>query len=107
MSTNQKYENVDLTTRANIHFDGKCVSHDFVASDGSHKSAGVILPARLTFKTSQREIMECVAGSCRVLIKGEPEWRVCAGGELFSIPADSGFEIEVLDEPFHYICHYG
>ena len=40
-----------ISTRANVYFDGKCVSHSVTLADGSKKSVGVILPSRLTFKT--------------------------------------------------------
>ncbi|AUN95500.1 pyrimidine/purine nucleoside phosphorylase [Pseudazoarcus pumilus] len=107
MSITEKYSGVELTTAGNVYFDGKCVSHDFVTADGVHKSVGVVLPAKLTFGTSKPEVMECVAGGCRYLLKGASEWKTCSPGEMFSIPENSGFDIEVADEPFHYICHYG
>ncbi len=104
MSQNQ-IDGVTLATKANVYFDGKCVSHSFVLADGTKKSAGVILPARLTFNTGAAEIMETVAGSCRVLLKGETEWKNYGEGQSFSVPANSSFEIEV-SEPYHYICHF-
>lgn len=106
MSITEKYSGVELKTAANVYFDGKCVSHSFVTADGTHKSVGVVLPSRLTFGTGKPEIMECVAGSCRYLLKGESEWKTCSAGEMFSVPGDSSFDIEVA-EAFHYICHYG
>lgn len=107
MSITERFEQVELTTRGNVYFDGKCVSHDFVTRDGVRKSVGVIQPASLTFTTGTPEVMECVAGGCRYLLKGEQEWKSCAAGEFFSVPADSSFQIEIEGEPFHYICHYG
>ncbi len=103
----ERYESVTLLTRANVYFDGKCVSHSFVLADGTKKSAGVILPARLTFNTGAPEIMECVAGACRYRLAGEADWKSCAAGESFVVPGDSSFDIEVTGEPFHYICHFG
>lgn len=107
MSVTEKIDGVSLTTRANVYFDGKCVSHGFVLADGTQKSAGVVLPSSLTFGTAAPEIMECVAGRCRVRMHGEAEWRGYGPGESFKVPANSSFDIEVADEPFHYICHYG
>lgn len=107
MSVTESFDGVSLTTRANVYFDGKCVSHGFVLPDGSRKSVGVVLPARLTFGTAAPEIMECVAGGCRVRMPGETEWNIVTAGESFAVPADSSFDIEVVGEPFHYICHYG
>jgi uncharacterized protein YaiE (UPF0345 family) len=107
MSVTERFDDVSLTTKASVYFDGKCVSHSFVLADGTRKSVGVVLPAALTFGTAAPEIMECVAGSCRVRMKGESEWKTYAAGQSFAVPADSSFDIEVSGEPFHYICHYG
>lgn len=107
MSANKKIEGVSLEPKANVYFDGKCVSHAFILADGTKKSAGVVLPAKLTFGTGAPEIMECVAGACRVRLKGDDAWRDIAAGESFSVPGDSSFDIEVSGEPFHYICHFG
>lgn len=106
MSQNQ-FDNVSVVTKANVYFDGKCVSHGIVLADGTKKSVGVILPAKLSFSTGAPEIMETVAGSCRVLLKGETEWKTYAAGERFDVPGNSSFEIEVVGEPYHYICHFG
>lgn len=107
MSVTEKIDGVSLITKANVYFDGKCVSHGFVLADGTKKSAGVVLPATLTFGTVAPEVMECVAGRCRVRMQGESEWKVYGPGESFAVPGDSSFDIEVAGEPFHYICHYG
>lgn len=101
----EKIDNVSVMTKANVYFDGKCVSHTVQFADGVKKSVGVILPATLTFNTGVPEIMECVAGSCRYKIKGE-DWKTSAAGQSFKVPGNSSFDIEVT-EPYHYICHFG
>ncbi|MEW6678053.1 MAG: pyrimidine/purine nucleoside phosphorylase [Pseudomonadota bacterium] len=101
-----QFDNVSVITKANVYFDGKCVSHTVQFADGSKKSVGVVLPASLTFNTGAPEIMECVAGACRYRLKGE-DWKTSQAGESFSIPANSSFDIEVSGEPYHYICHFG
>ncbi|MCX7171393.1 MAG: pyrimidine/purine nucleoside phosphorylase [Proteobacteria bacterium] len=65
-----QFENVTVLKQANVYFDGKCISHTVQFSDGSKKSVGVILPATLTFNTGVAEIMEGVAGACRMRLKG-------------------------------------
>lgn len=96
---------VTLTTKANVYFDGKCISHAFTLADGTRKSAGVVLPATLTFSTGAAEIMECVGGACEYRLAGSDTWVRSAAGESFRIGANSSFDIRVT-EPYHYICHY-
>lgn len=102
-----QFDNVAVVKQANVYFDGKCVSHTVQFADGTRKSVGVILPATLTFNTGAPEIMETVAGSCRVKLAGESEWKSYGAGESFKVPANSSFDIEVKDEPYHYVCHFG
>mgnify|MGYP001230765294 CR=1 FL=1 len=97
--------NVTLTTKANVYFDGKCVSHSFTTPQGEKKSVGVVLAATLNFGTAVAEIMECVAGECRYRLQGGADWVAVQAGESFEVPANSSFDIEVA-EAFHYICHY-
>jgi hypothetical protein len=104
--TTEKFDNISVATKANVYFDGKCVSHGITLADGTKKSVGVILPASLTFNTGAAEIMECVGGSCEYKLAGSGEWRKSKVGEKFSVPAHSSFEIRVA-EPYHYICHFG
>ena len=109
MSTTQ-FDGVSVTTTANVYFDGKCVSHNIVLADGSKKSLGVILPtallASLKFNTGAPEVMELVQGACRVKLAGGDAWVDYAGGQSFSVPANSSFEIEVT-QAVHYVCHFG
>ena len=107
MSITEKIDGIAVTTKANVYFDGKCVSHGIQFADGTKKSVGVILPATLTFNTGAPEIMEGVAGSCRVRLKGESEWKTYGAGESFNVPGNSSFDIEVEGDPYHYICHFG
>jgi uncharacterized protein YaiE (UPF0345 family) len=50
--------------------------------------------------------MELIAGRCRVRLKGESQWIDYAGGQSFSVPGDSAFDIETLED-LHYVCHFG
>ena len=102
-----QFNNVSVVAKANVYFDGKCVSHSITLADGVKKSVGVILPSTLTFNTGAPEIMESVAGSCRVKLAGENEWKAYSAGESFNVPGNSSFDIEVSGEPYHYVCHFG
>ena len=101
-----QFDNVTVVKKANVFFDGKCVSHTVILADGSKKSVGVILPATLTFNTGAPEVMEGVGGTCRVRLKGEADWKAYGAGQSFDVPANSSFEI-ACDEPYHYVCHFG
>jgi len=102
-----QFNNVSVVAKANVYFDGKCVSHSITLADGTKKSVGVILPSALTFNTGAPEIMESVAGSCRVKLAGESEWKTYSAGQSFNVPGNSSFDIEVSGEPYHYVCHFG
>jgi len=100
-----QFDNVSVVKKANVYFDGKCVSHTVQLADGTRKTVGVILSASLTFNTGAPEIMEGVGGSCRVRLKGESEWKNYGAGQSFEVPGNSSFEI-ACDEPYHYVCHF-
>lgn len=104
--TTEKIDGVSLVTKANVYFDGKCVSHGITLADGTKKSVGVVLPSSLTFNTGAAEIMECVAGGCEYKLAGSDQWQQSGPGQRFSVPANSSFEIRVA-EAYHYICHFG
>jgi len=103
MST--QFEQVSVVKKANIYFDGKCVSHTVVFPDGSKKTIGVIFPSSLVFNTGAPELMELNAGECRIRLQGESEWKTYSAGEQFNVPGNSTFEIETV-ETLDYVCHF-
>lgn len=103
MST--QFDQVSVVKKANLYFDGKCVSHTVLFADGSKKTVGVIFPSTLTFKTGVAEIMELNAGTCRIRLQGEENWNTYTGGQQFNIPANTSFDIETL-ETLDYVCHF-
>lgn len=106
MTQETQFDGVSVVTKANVYFDGKCVSHTIILADGVRKSVGVILPSSLTFSTGAPEIMEGVAGSCRVRLKDTDEWKTYGAGESFQVPGNSTFDIEVTSDAYHYVCHF-
>ena len=104
--TTETISGITLTTKANVYFDGKCISHGITYPDGTKKSVGVVLPATLTFNTGAPEIMECVAGGCEYQLAGTDAWVRSGPGDRFNVPGNSSFQIRVT-EPYHYICHFG
>lgn len=98
-------DNVSVSKKANVYFDGKCVSHTVMLADGSRKSVGVIFPSTLRFNTGAPETMEIVGGSCRVKQDGSDEWHTYGAGGSFDVPGNSPFDIETT-ELLEYVCHF-
>lgn len=100
-----QFDQVSVVKKANIYFDGKCVSHSVLFADGTKKTIGVIFPSTLVFNTAAAEVMELNAGKCKIRLKGETDWTVYEGGQQFNVPAHSSFDIETL-ETLDYVCHF-
>src|SRR5690349_4608383 len=91
-----QFDNVSVVKKANVYFDGKCVSHTVLFTDGSRKSVGVIFPSTLTFNTGAPERMEINAGLCKIKLPGATDWRMVRAGESFDVPGNSSFQIETV-----------
>lgn len=100
-----QFDNVSVKKKANVYFDGKCVSHTVLLSNGTRKTIGVIFPSSLTFNTTSPELMEINSGVCKVRLKGEELWKTYSAGEKFAVPAKSSFDIETV-ELLDYVCHF-
>jgi purine/pyrimidine-nucleoside phosphorylase len=50
--------------------------------------------------------MEIIAGTCRVKLDGASAWNSYAAGQLFEVPAKSGFDIEVPNGICEYVCSF-
>ncbi|MBK7235483.1 MAG: pyrimidine/purine nucleoside phosphorylase [Sterolibacteriaceae bacterium] len=101
-----QFDNVSVVKKANVYFDGKCVSHTVIFPDGTRKTIGVVFPSSLTFSTGAPEIMELTAGVCRIRLEGQSDWMTYAAGQQFGVPGNSTFDIETL-ELLDYVCHFG
>lgn len=100
-----QFDNVSVVKKANVYFDGRCVSHSVILADGTRKTLGVIFPSTLTFTTQAAEIMEITSGHCRVRQAGSDTWLDYRGGSSFAVPANSHFDIETVDT-LDYVCHF-
>ena len=100
-----QFDNVSVKKKANVYFDGKCVSHTVLLPNGTRSTIGVIFPSSLTFNTAAPELMEINLGSCKVRLKGEDGWTIYGVGEKFTVPGNSSFDIEVT-EMLDYVCHF-
>jgi uncharacterized protein YaiE (UPF0345 family) len=101
-----QFSNVTALAKANIYFDGNVVSHGLIFPDGSKKTLGLIYPGSYHFKTEKAERMEIVSGTCHVRIDGQSEMRNHTEGGSFDVPANSGFQIEVLEGICEYVCSF-
>ena len=100
-----QFDNVSVKKKANIYFDGKCVSHTVMFPNGTRSTIGVIFPSSLTFNTAAPELMEINTGVCHVRLKGEEVSKTYGAGEKFTVPGNSSFDIEVT-ETVDYVCHF-
>ena len=99
-------ENVTVTAKANVYFDGKVVSHTVIMPGGSKKTLGLIYPGTYHFGTDLAELMEITGGSCTVTIDGETGSQVHVTGSTFEVPAKSGFNISTDSGICEYICSF-
>lgn len=100
-----QFDNVSVKKKANVYFDGKCVSHTVLFPNGTRATVGVIFPSTLTFNTGSPELMEINSGTCKVRLNGESDWKAYGVGEKFTVPGNSSFDIEVI-ETLDYVCHF-
>jgi len=100
------FANVEVTAKANVYFDGKVVSHTVRFADGSKKTLGLIYAGSFHFGTDAPERMQIVAGTCRVRLDGDNEWRSYGKNGDFRVPGKSGFDIAVESGLVEYICSF-
>ncbi len=90
--------------KTNEYFEGKVKSIAFTTKEGP-ATIGVMAPGEYEFGTSTVEYMTVVAGTFRVLLPGETEWKTFKTTETFVVPKDSKFKLEIKEESA-YICLY-
>src|SRR5438270_8289540 len=95
MSIPTEFGGVTAVAKANVYFEGKVVSHSLLFPDGTKKTLGLIYTGKFHFGTDLAERMEIVAGQCSVQIDGQTTITTYSAGQVFEIPAKSGFNIEV------------
>lgn len=102
----KQFDNVTAIVKANVYFDGKVVSHTVLLADGSKKTLGLIYPGSFRFDTGAPERMEITAGSCRVKLPGDKDFRVHAAGTHFDVPGKAAFDIAVDAGICEYVCSF-
>jgi len=98
-------DNVKVKKQANIYHQGNVTSRSIITATGEMKSLGIMLPGIYHFSTEAAESMEILQGQCRVKPQHKADWQDYGTGDTFEIPANSHFEIEVI-ELLDYLCHF-
>jgi uncharacterized protein YaiE (UPF0345 family) len=99
------FNNVTVTKKANVYFNGNVSSRTIEFADGSKKTLGFMLPGEYTFNTADKELMEITAGELEVLLPGSDTWQAVKGGESFDVPANAQFTVKIVT-PTDYICSF-
>lgn len=100
-----QFKNVDVIKKANIYFNGKVSSRTLLFENGDKKTLGMVMPGEYEFATADKEIMEVLGGSFKLLLPTSSTWEEYGTGTEFVIPAHSSFKIKV-DEVSDYCCSY-
>ena len=90
-----EFQNVTITKKANVYFEGKVTSRTILFADGSKKTLGIMLPGEYRFNTDAKELMEIISGTLQVQLPGSEEWQNFQGGTSFEVPAKSAFSLKV------------
>jgi len=99
------FENVSVVKKANIYFEGSVTSRTIVFPNGEKKTLGIMMPGDYEFGTSERELMEILAGDLEVLLPDSEEWVTIKSGESFEVKAHSKFKL-IIKEITDYCCSY-
>ncbi|WP_300727932.1 pyrimidine/purine nucleoside phosphorylase [Pseudomonas sp.] len=90
--------------KVNEYFDGTVKSIAFTQTEGA-ATIGVMAPGKYEFGTAQHEIMHVVSGALSVKLPGSDVFETFKTGDVFNVPANSKFQLEVAVETA-YLCEY-
>ncbi|MDB4866079.1 MAG: hypothetical protein JWR03_412 [Cohnella sp.] len=100
-----RFDNVSVIKKANLYFDGKVTSRTVLFPDGIRKTLGIMMPGEYEFGTSQKEVMDILAGELSVLLPGQDRWLEITEPTEFEVPANSSFKLKVKSVT-DYVCSY-
>ena len=100
------FKNVEVKKQANVYHEGRVTSRTVITPQGEMKTLGVMLPGTYRFSTQAPETIDVTQGHCRVKLADRQTWESYQAGQSFNVPANSHFEIEVVDL-LDYVCHFG
>ncbi|MBU1668267.1 pyrimidine/purine nucleoside phosphorylase [bacterium] len=99
------FENVTVALEGNSYFDGAVTSRTLTFADGSTKTLGYMQSGDYEFGTAAAELMEITSGELEYKLADSDEWITVNGGESFSVPADSKFQVKAKGM-VDYCCSY-
>ncbi len=99
------FDNVSVELEGNSYFDGAVTSRTVNFADGTKKTLGFMLPGEYEFGTAAAELMEITSGELEVKLPNTDAWIAVKGGELFNVPANSKFQVNVKSIT-DYCCSY-
>ncbi|HJX11413.1 MAG TPA: pyrimidine/purine nucleoside phosphorylase [Candidatus Binatia bacterium] len=99
------FKNVEVKKQANVYHEGRVTSRTVITPQGEMKTLGVMLPGTYRFSTQAPETIDVTQGHCRVKLADQQHWENYQAGQSFNVPANSHFEIEVVDL-LDYVCHF-
>jgi len=99
------FKNVEVKKHANVYHDGRVTSRTVITPQGEMKTLGVMLPGTYRFSTQAPETIDITQGHCRVKLADQQKWESYQAGQSFNVPANSHFEVEVIDL-LDYVCHF-
>lgn len=102
----EHFEGVKIVKKANVYHGGQVTSRTVIFPDGEMKTLGIMHPGLYRFSTEAPEVLHVLAGHARYKLTDDAEWRDVQTGESFHVPANSQFDIEVI-ELLDYACSYG
>ncbi len=100
-----EFGNASIIKKANQYFDGQVTSRTVIEADGNRKTLGIMMPGTYTFGADLAEHMDILAGHVEVEFPDDSNIETVKGGEYFEVPANSSFDIKVL-EVTDYCCTY-
>lgn len=92
-----RFQGVDVITRARLSLGGQRVERTVILPDGEMKSLGLMHPGTYRLQNEEAERLQILAGVARYRLAGEAEWRELREGDTVYLPAQTEYELEVLE----------
>ena len=105
MVTSELLNNIDVSIKANVYWNGKVTSRTFYRQDGSRFTLGIITAGSYTFDVEDREVVRLIVGEAEVRLPAETEWKWIKAGETFEVIRNSQYDIRT-NGVVEYVCDY-